>query len=147
MFAKGDDQLGHATCDESRILKDIEWVKENPHCLLALLGDGIDSATKTSPGSLRDNTSTPLRQVERYITIHKPVADRIIGYVGGNHERRIDKALDDPGAAIRLISKGLSSLVGGGQQIAILPGTSVSSSTLLLGGLAVGAVLLIALLK
>ena len=109
LFAKGDEQLGHATCDESRILKDIEWVKENPHCLLALLGDGIDSATKTSPGSLRDNTSTPLRQVERYITIHKPVADRIIGYVGGNHERRIDKALDDPGAAIRLISKGLSS--------------------------------------
>jgi hypothetical protein len=73
------------------------------------LGDAIDAATKTSPGSIRENSRTPLQQIEAYIDLHKSVADRIIGYVGGNHERRIDKALDEGGGAIRLLAKGLSS--------------------------------------
>lgn len=108
IFAKGDEQVGHITCDEKRVIKDIDWVESNPQCLVFLLGDAIDSATKTSPGSIRENTKSPLKQVEYYVELHKRIADRIIGFVGGNHERRIDKALDDGGAAIRLLAKGLS---------------------------------------
>ena len=109
IFAKGDEQLGHTTCDEARVIKDIDWVEKNPQCLVFLLGDTIDSATKTSPGSLRENKLPPLRQAEAYIDLHKRIADRIIGLVGGNHERRIDKALDEGGGGVRLIAKGLSS--------------------------------------
>ena len=109
IFAKGDEQLGHVTCDEVRVAKDIAWVEKNPQCLTFLLGDCIDSATKTSPGSIRDNNRTPLRQIESYVELHKGLVGRIIGLVGGNHERRIDKALDDPGSAVRLLAKGLSS--------------------------------------
>ena len=109
IFAKGDEQLGHSTCDEARVIKDIDWVEQNPQCLVFLLGDAIDSATKTSPGSLRENTMPPLRQGESYIDLHKRIANRIIGYVGGNHERRIDKALDEAGGGVRLIARGLSS--------------------------------------
>ena len=109
IFAKGDEQLGHVTCDEKRVVKDIQWVKRNPQCLVFLLGDTVDAATKTSPGSLRDNNRTPLQQIEAYVDLHKDIADRIIGLVGGNHERRIDKALDEGGGAVRLIAKGLSS--------------------------------------
>lgn len=109
IFAKGDEQLGHVTCDEARVIKDINWIENNPQCLVFLLGDAIDSATKTSPGSIKENNRTPLRQVEAYVEMHKRIANRIIGFVGGNHERRIDKALDDGGAAIRLLAKGLSS--------------------------------------
>lgn len=109
IFAKGDEQLGHVTCDEARVIKDIDWVEKNPQCLVFLLGDAIDSATKTSPGSINENKIPPMRQVEAYVDLHKRIANRIIGYVGGNHERRIDKALDDGGAAVRLIAKGLSS--------------------------------------
>lgn len=109
IFAKGDEQLGHATCDEARVIKDIDWVEKNPQCLVFLLGDAIDSATKTSPGSIRENTKAPLRQSESYVDLHKRIAKRIIGYVGGNHERRIDKALDEGGGGVRLIARGLSS--------------------------------------
>jgi hypothetical protein len=109
IFAKGDEQLGHSTCDEVRVIKDIDWVEKNPQCLVFLLGDAIDSATKTSPGSIRENTQPPMRQGESYVELHKRIAKRIIGYVGGNHERRIDKALDEGGAGVRLIAKGLSS--------------------------------------
>lgn len=109
IFAKGDEQLGHVTCDDNRIIKDIDWVEKNPQCLVFLLGDAIDSATRTSPGSINENKIPPMRQVEAYVDLHKRIANRIIGYVGGNHERRIDKALDDGGAAVRLIAKGLSS--------------------------------------
>lgn len=109
IFAKGDEQLGHVTCDEARVIKDIDWIEKNPQCLVFLLGDTIDSATKTSPGSLRENNRPPLRQVEAYVDLHKRIADRIIGFVGGNHERRIDKALDEGGGAVRLIARGLSS--------------------------------------
>jgi len=108
IFAKGDEQLGHVTCDTARVIKDIDWVEKNPQCLVFLLGDAIDSATKTSPGSIKENTMTPLRQCKSYIDLHKRIANRIIGYVGGNHERRIDKALDEGGGAIRLIAQGLS---------------------------------------
>lgn len=108
VFAKGDEQLGHVTCDEDRVKKDIAWVQHNPECLVFLLGDAIDSAVKTSPGSIRENTLSPLRQIDSYVEMHQSIKDRIIGYVGGNHERRIDKALDDSGAAVRLIARGLS---------------------------------------
>lgn len=108
IFAKGDEQLGHVTCDEDRVKKDIAWVERNSECLVFLLGDAIDSATKTSPGSIRENNLSPLRQIDQYLDLHQSIKDRIIGYVGGNHERRIDKALDDSGAAVRLIARGLS---------------------------------------
>jgi hypothetical protein len=108
LFAKGDEQIGHVACDDARVLKDIEWAAKNPHCLVVLLGDGIDSATKESPGYLRENKTTPLQQVKDYIALHKPIAGQIIGYVGGNHERRIDKALSDPGMTVSLIAEGLS---------------------------------------
>jgi hypothetical protein len=108
IFVKGDEQLGHVTCDETRIKKDIDWVEKNPQCLVMLLGDAIDSATKESPGSIRENKVGPIQQATRYIEMHRPIQDRIIGYVGGNHERRIDKALSEGGAGVRLIAEGLS---------------------------------------
>ena len=108
IFVKGDEQLGHVTCDEERIKKDIAWVQKNPQCLVMLLGDAIDAAMTFSPGSQRENKEAPIAQAMHYIDIHRPVADRIIGYVGGNHERRIDKALTEGGAGVRLIAKGLS---------------------------------------
>lgn len=108
IFVKGDEQLGHVTCDEERIKKDIAWVERNPQCLVMLLGDAIDAATDRSPGSLRENKVAPIRQATDYIGLHRPIQDRIIGYVGGNHERRIDKALSEGGAGVRLIAEGLS---------------------------------------
>src|SRR5271166_4461070 len=108
IFVKGDEQLGHVTCDEERIKKDIAWVEKNPQCLVMLLGDAIDAATDRSPGSIRENKSAPIRQANQYIDLHRPIRDRVIGYVGGNHERRIDKALSEGGAGVRLIASGLS---------------------------------------
>lgn len=108
IFVKGDEQLGHVTCDEERVKKDIAWVQNNPQCLVMLLGDAIDSATKESPGSIRENKVGPITQANQYINIHRSIQDRIIGYVGGNHERRIDKALSEGGAGVRMIAEGLS---------------------------------------
>jgi hypothetical protein len=107
-FVKGDEQLGHVTCDEARIVKDIAWVEKNPQCLVMLLGDAIDAATDRSPGSLRENKVAPIKQATQYIQMHQSIRDRIVGYVGGNHERRIDKALSEGGAGVRLIADGLS---------------------------------------
>lgn len=108
IFAMADQQLGHVCCDVEKVVKDINWVSSNPETLLVLLGDGIDSATKTSPGSIRENVSPPIQQCEDFVDKYRPVADRIIGMVGGNHEWRIDKALDEAGVAIRLMALGLS---------------------------------------
>ena len=108
IFVKGDEQLGHVTCDEDRIIKDITWVEKNPQCVVMLLGDAIDAATDRSPGSIRENKIGPITQANRYIDIHRPIREKIIGYVGGNHERRIDKALSEGGAGVRMIAEGLS---------------------------------------
>jgi len=108
IFAMGDQQLGHRACDIERLKKDINWVKERPEVLVVLVGDSIDSATRHSKGSPAENDSRPLRQIENFIDLHTPIKDRIIGIVGGNHERRIDAALDEPGGALRLLARGLS---------------------------------------
>ena len=56
------------------------------------MGDLLDCGLKDSiGGSVYENILTPQEQIEVIVNILKPIANRIDGYVQGNHEYRIYK--------------------------------------------------------
>jgi hypothetical protein len=65
----------------------------------------VDAATPISIASPYENTEEPQGQVFRFIEIAMPIRHRILGYVGGNHERRSIKTFGDLGHLIATLLK------------------------------------------
>lgn len=111
-----DMQLGSKGFMRSKFLKYRDWILDVPQRFVLLGGDIVDAATILSVGSPYDNTGEPIDQVEEAIDILMPLAKagRLLGYVGGNHERRTSKTFGDCG---RLIAKSLQVPYSGGVQL------------------------------
>lgn len=84
----GDEHLGDPHCDVERLLKRIEYVRDNPNAYCILNGDIIDNATKTSIGDSYSQTLNPMAQIQRAIEIFSPIKDKILAITHGNHENR-----------------------------------------------------------
>ena len=69
----------------------IEKVKNNPDTYCILLGDLINNSTKASVGDVYDEPLSPMTQITTVIELFKPIKDKILGVVSGNHERRTYK--------------------------------------------------------
>jgi len=79
-----------------------DWILSSPNRFCVLGGDIIDAATVLSIASPYENTKEPRLQVKGVVKLLEPLASkgRILGYVGGNHERRTCKTYGDSGAQI-----------------------------------------------
>lgn len=101
-----DLQYGAKNFQEDRFLKYRDWMLSTPNRFAFLGGDLIDAATVLSVGSPYDNTVEPIDQVDGLCRLLEPLASqgRLLGYVGGNHERRTIKTFGDCG---RLIARNL----------------------------------------
>lgn len=108
-----DVQFGHICCNVKKFLEYRDWILAAPNRFCFWGGDMIDAATKVSPGDPHDNRWTPNEQVLRFIEIALPLRHRILGYVGGNHERRF--ALT--GGAEQLIANLMGIPYSAGKQI------------------------------
>lgn len=95
-----DLQYGHRAFKADRFNQYRDWILSKPNRFVFLGGDIIDAATKLSVGDPHDNSCAPDRQVEGVLTLLKPLAGRILGYVGGNHERRTQTTYGDSGRVI-----------------------------------------------
>jgi hypothetical protein len=95
-----DLQYGHICCKVNRVHEYREWVLSSPNRFLLLTGDLVDASTAFSPGSTYDNIMSPQNQVYRFAEEFAPLRHRILGYVGGNHERRAIPAFGDLGSLI-----------------------------------------------
>lgn len=71
-------------------------VLDNPNAYLVLGGDLIDNATKTSVASPWDNTMRPSDQKKLMANLLKPIKDRILCIIPGNHCGRNRDVDDDP---------------------------------------------------
>jgi predicted phosphodiesterase len=81
----GDLHLGS---EESMFDKAVEFVENNPEAKIILLGDLVDNAIGESLGDVYSQVTNPhgaLETIANFLTTFK---DRILGVVGGNHERR-----------------------------------------------------------
>ena len=93
IMATGDWHLGAPTCDEQKIREDLERAVNN-HWYVLCMGDQLEMATRTSPGSGVYEQIPPEKQIERIVEILQPVNDAglLVGVHSGNHEGRVSKA-------------------------------------------------------
>ena len=101
-----DLQIGSKGFQRKRFMEYRAWILDSPNRFVFLGGDIVDAATILSIASPYDNTGEPIDQVDEAVELLKPLSDagRLLGYVGGNHERRTLKTWGDCG---RLIARDL----------------------------------------
>jgi predicted phosphodiesterase len=84
----GDLHLGYATANLDKIQQVVEYIKERD-CLWVGMGDIVDN-TPPSHRFYRQDTSltTPQQQVFDFVKLVKPIKNKCIGLLYGNHEMR-----------------------------------------------------------
>ncbi len=92
-----DAHYGSQEFNEVLWHKAIKRIYEDPNCYCVLVGDLIDNGLKNSVTNIYEATTSPKKQKEWLAAELKPIANKILGAVGGNHERRTSKEADqDP---------------------------------------------------
>ncbi len=98
----GDVHIGAAACDEKRLLRVVQRVKDDPNAYWVGIGDYIDAINRNdkrfSVGSLApwlinmDNLADIVKaQRNRFLEIIAPIAPKCLALVEGNHETAITK--------------------------------------------------------
>lgn len=89
----GDEHIGDANCDLTYLKERIEKCRLDDNGVAILLGDICNIATKDSVsfGAYGD-TMSPMEQMTTAVDLFKPIADKIILLIDGNHEERITKS-------------------------------------------------------
>jgi len=95
-----DAQFGHICCKVERLIEYRDWVLSKPNRYMIWTGDNIDSATMQSKGTTWENIGTPQNQLFQFCKLWAPAAHRVLGSVGGNHERRALTTFGDLGITI-----------------------------------------------
>lgn len=95
-----DVQWGHIACKRERVREYRDWILRAPNRYMIWTGDNVDSAHMQSKGTTWENTGSPQQQLYEFIAEWAPAAHRILGYVGGNHERRCLTTFGDLGITI-----------------------------------------------
>ena len=92
-----DAHYGSQEFNEVRWHQTIKRIQDDPDCYCVLVGDLIDNGLKNSLTNVYQATASPFAQKEWLYNELKPIGEKILGAVGGNHERRTQKEADqDP---------------------------------------------------
>ena len=100
-----DLQYGAHSFMEKRFIEFRDWILSRPNRYVFFGGDMIDAATVLSVASPYENKCDPSEQVNGLIQLLAPLRSRVLGYVGGNHERRTSKSFGDAGRLIATLMK------------------------------------------
>ena len=73
--------------DHQAIRKDIDYVNSHQNAYCVLAGDLLDCALRSSLGDAYTNLS-PMEELSAMTNLLEPIAHKVIGIVGGNHEAR-----------------------------------------------------------
>jgi hypothetical protein len=95
-----DVQFGHICCNIKQVKAYMAWILSVPNRFVVLGGDMIDAANVLSVGSPYENLFDTQSQVYKFCELFAPLRARILGYCGGNHERRGVKTFGDLGVLI-----------------------------------------------
>lgn len=94
LYPIADIHLGAVECMEDKWEKFREMVLSDKNAYLILAGDLINNGVKYSVGNPFEQVYRPREQKRLMVEQLKPLRDRILCMVGGNHERRTDKETD-----------------------------------------------------
>lgn len=89
--------IGARECDLDGFSRFLKRIQADPDSYIVLCGDIINNGIRDSLTNVYEEVCPPSAQVDKAVELLQPVADRILGAVGGNHEARSRKAVDlDP---------------------------------------------------
>lgn len=92
-----DAHYGSREFNETLWHNTIKRIQDDPNCFCVLVGDLIDNGLKNSLTNVYEATASPREQKEWLYNELLPIKDKILGAVGGNHERRTMREADqDP---------------------------------------------------
>lgn len=100
-----DVQFGHVMCNYKRVIEYRDWVLSVPNRFMLWTGDMIDAWAAWSPGRPYEQLFDPLSQVIRFAEVWAPARHRVLGFVGGNHERRAIPGFGDLGTLLAMMLK------------------------------------------
>ena len=100
-----DVQFGHICCKYERVEEYRDWILAEPNRFMLWTGDMVDAWAMWSPGRAFDQLGDPQSQLLRFVEAWAPARHRILGYVGGNHERRAIPGFGDLGVLIATLLK------------------------------------------
>lgn len=100
-----DVQFGHVHCKYQRVMEFRDWVLAAENRFMVWTGDMIDAWAAWSPGRPWENIADPQTQVFKFCEVWAPARHRVLGYVGGNHERRAIPAFGDLGVLLATLLK------------------------------------------
>lgn len=90
-----DAHYGSPEFNETRWHNTIRRIRDDQDCYAVLVGDLLDTALKSSVGDVYSATASPREQKQWLIDELKPIANKILAAVGGNHERRSIREVDN----------------------------------------------------
>lgn len=100
IYPLGDVHIGAATCDEKRFLATVDEIAADDNAYWIGMGDTCEFIQRSDPRfdagglaewiDLRDIDITA-QQRDRFVSFVKPIADKCLGLLKGNHELSIHK--------------------------------------------------------
>ena len=99
VYAVADVHIGAREADVAGFSRFLKRIERDGDAYLVVCGDVINNGLRSAscPTDIYNETMPPAAQVDEAVRLLAPVADRILGAVGGNHEHRSKKAVDwDP---------------------------------------------------
>lgn len=89
IFLAGDLHLGSPLAHTGAFERMISMVKDGPNNRLILMGDLIDAITFKDPRYSEEIATTPLEQANLAVEMLRPIKERILCILDGNHERAL----------------------------------------------------------
>lgn len=99
VWAVADVHIGAKEANVAEFRKLLAKIQADPDSYLVLCGDLLNNGIRSAscPTNIYEEVLTPQGQVDLAAELLAPVADKLLGVVGGNHEARSRKAVDlDP---------------------------------------------------
>lgn len=100
-----DVQFGHKQCLVKKLKEYLNWVLVEPNRYIVFGGDMVDAGHVQSKGSPFEQVGDPQEELWQFCKLAAPLRHRVLGYVGGNHERRSIPTFGDLGRSIATILK------------------------------------------
>lgn len=89
VYTLSDLHIGDAHADDAEIQRRVDEAKGDPHGVVILNGDLMNTATRNSVSDVYSEVRSPMEQIEYLCKMLKPIKDKIVGVTTGNHEARV----------------------------------------------------------
>lgn len=94
VWAIADVHIGAKEANLSGFSSFLRRIEQDADSYIVLVGDLLNNGLKDSLTNVYEETMPPHAQVEKAVELLTPVAGKILGCVGGNHELRTKRGVD-----------------------------------------------------